>query len=562
MPLTTQMCLYRQSDAKPRLYINIKIIQEERKMPEAVIVIICVAVIVLFALIAGILSRYRKCPSDKILVIYGKVGNDKSGQARSARCIHGGAAFIVPIIQSYQYMDLTPISINVDLRNALSKQNIRVDVPSSFTVGISTEPGVMQNAAERLLGLRLQQIQELAKDIIFGQLRLVIATMDIEEINTDRDKFLIAVSNNVEIELRKIGLRLINVNVTDIRDESGYIEALGKEAAAKAINDAKKSVAEKDRDGAIGEANAKRDQRVQVAAANASAIEGENAAKVEVAQSEANRRFREAEADAKSANDAKIAVAQTGRDGEIGQANALKEQRIQVAAANAAAVEGENDARVAIAQSDASRREKEAEALKLATAAEAVQSAKAKEEAYAAQKLAENERAALEMATQKADVIVKAQIAKEQAEIAAEAEAEVVRRKAKGEADAIYAKLEAQANGAKEILEKQAEGMLALVNSAGSADDAVKLMIADKMEELMKIQVEAIKNIKIDKITVWDSGSGKDGKNSTADFISGLMKSVPPMNELFKQAGMDLPKFLGTELADAAQPEVIENTAE
>ena len=243
-------------------------------MDPIIIVAIVIGVIIVFALFAGILSRYRKCPSDKILVIYGKVGSDKSGQARSARCIHGGAAFIVPIIQSYQYMDLTPISINVDLRNALSKQNIRVDVPSSFTVGISTEPGVMQNAAERLLGLKMQQIQELAKDIIFGQLRLVIATMEIEEINTDRDKFLIAVSNNVEIELRKIGLRLINVNVTDIRDESGYIEALGKEAAAKAINDAKKSVAEKNRDGAIGEANANRDQRIQVAAANASAIDG------------------------------------------------------------------------------------------------------------------------------------------------------------------------------------------------------------------------------------------------------------------------------------------------
>lgn len=516
------------------------------------LIVICIAVVVLFALIAGILSRYRKCPSDKILVIYGKVGSDKSGQARSARCIHGGAAFIVPIIQSYQYMDLTPISINVDLRNALSKQNIRVDVPSSFTVGISTEPGVMQNAAERLLGLRLQQIQELAKDIIFGQLRLVIATMDIEEINTDRDKFLIAVSNNVEIELRKIGLRLINVNVTDIRDESGYIEALGKEAAAKAINDAKKSVAEKDRDGAIGEANAKRDQRVQVAAANASAIEGENAAKVEVAQSEANRRFREAEANAKAENDAKIAVAQTGRDGEIGQADAMREQRIRVAAANAAAVEGENNSRVAIAQSDASRREREAEALKLATSAEAVQAAKAKEEAYAAQKIAESERAQLEMATQKADIIVKAQIAKEQAEIAAEAEAEVLRRKAKGEADAIFAKMEAQANGAREILQKQADGMLALVSSAGSADGAVKLMIADKMEDLMRIQVDAIKNIKIDKITVWDNGSGADGKNSTADFISGIMKSIPPMNELFKQAGMDLPSYLGSEIDESA----------
>ena len=456
-------------------------------MDETILIAICVGAVVLFALIAGILSRYRKCPSDKVLVIYGKVGSDKSGQARSAKCIHGGAAFIFPIIQSYQYMDLTPISINVDLKNALSKQNIRVDVPSSFTVGISTEPGVMQNAAERLLGLRLQQIQELAKDIIFGQLRLVIATMDIEEINTDRDKFLIAVSNNVEIELRKIGLRLINVNVTDIRDESGYIEALGKEAAAKAINDAKKSVAEKDRDGAIGQANALRDQRVQVAAANASAIEGENAAKVEIAQSEALRR------------------------------------------------------------------EKEAEALKIATAAEAVQAAKAREEAYVAQKIAEQGRAALETATQEADIIVKAKIAKEQAEIAAEAEAEVLRRKAKGEADAIFAKMEAQANGAKEILQKQAEGMKELVDAAGNADDAVKLIIADKMEQLMRIQVDAIKNIKIDKITVWDGGSnGADGKSSTADFISGLFKAVPPMNELFNQAGMKLPEYLGKDLEEMA----------
>ncbi len=463
-------------------------------MDPIILIAICVGAVILFALIAGILSRYRKCPSDKVLVIYGKVGNDKNGQARSARCIHGGAAFILPILQSYQYLDLTPISINVDLKNALSKQNIRVDVPSRFTVGISTEPGIMQNAAERLLGLRLNEIQELAKDIIFGQLRLVIATMEIEEINTDRDKFLVAVSNNVEIELKKIGLRLINVNVTDINDESGYIEALGKEAAAKAINDAKKSVAEKDRDGEIGQANARRDQRIQVAAANATAIQGENTAKVEVAQSEA------------------------------------------------------------------ARREKEAEALKLATAAEAVQAAKAKEEAYAAQKIAEETRAQLERATQQADIIVKAEIAKQQAEIAAEAEAEVLRRKAKGEADAIFAKMEAQANGTKELLMKQAEGMQELVNAAGGeADSAVKLMIADKLEELMRIQVDAVKNIKIDKVTVWDSGANGDGKSSTANFISGMMKAVPPLNEVFKQAGMELPSFLGTENAEEASKD---NTTE
>ncbi len=527
------------------------------------LIAICVIVVVLFAAVAAILSRYRKCPSDKIMVIYGKVGTDKNGQARSAKCIHGGAAFIVPVIQSFQYLDLTPISINVDLKNALSKQNIRVDVPSRFTVGISTEPGIMQNAAERLLGLKMMEIQELAKDIIFGQLRLVIATMEIEEINTDRDKFLVAVSNNVEIELKKIGLRLINVNVTDINDESGYIDALGKEAAAKAINDAKKSVAEKDRDGAIGEANARRDQRIQVAAANATAIDGENEAKISIAQSEAIRRQKEVEADAKATNDAKIAVAMTSRDGEIGQANALKEQRIQVAAANAAAIQGENDAKISIAQSEAKRREKEAEALKMATAAEAVQSAKAKEEAYSAQQEAESKRAELEMATQKADVIVKAQIEKEKAEIAAEAEAEVLRRKARGEADALYEKMAAEARGAQEILQKQAEGMKALIEAAGDADSAVKMVVADKLEELMRIQVDAIKNIKIDKVTVWDGGKNGDGNTATADFISGMMKSVPPLNELFKQAGMELPALLGKELeADGKQESVPEKAEE
>lgn len=439
---------------------------------------IVLIVVVLFATFAGILSRYRKCPSDKILVLYGKVGTDKDGQTRSAKCIHGGGAFVIPVLQSYQYLDLTPISINVDLENALSKQNIRVNVPSIFTVGISTENGVMQNAAERLLGLKMHEIQELAKDIIFGQLRLVIATMDIEEINTDRDKFLEAVSNNVEIELKKIGLRLINVNVTDINDESGYIEALGKEAAAKAINDAKKVVAERDRDGEIGKANAERDQRIQVSLADAMAIKGENDAKVEVADSNAQRRM------------------------------------------------------------------KEAEALRIATAAEKVQAAKALEEAYTAEKEAELTRAELERAKQQADIIIKAEIEKERKEIEAKTDAEVERVRARGEADAIFLKLEAQAKGMEEILTRQAAGMKKMVEAAGgNADTAVKLLIADKLEELTRIQVDAIKNIKIDKVTVWDSNNGDSGKTSTANFLSGLLGAIPPMNELFDQAGMKLRVF-------------------
>ena len=452
-------------------------------------ILVCVIVLIVFSLLVFIIKRYKKCPSDRVMVIYGKVGSNKDGTTRSTKCIHGGAAFIWPVIQAYEFLDLTPMSISVDLENALSRQNIRINVPSRFTVGVSTEPGVMQNAAERLLGLKLAEIQELAKDIIFGQLRLVIATMDIEEINTDRDKFLEAVSRNVEGELKKIGLRLINVNVTDISDESGYIDALGKEAAAKAINDAKKNVAERDRDGSIGEANARKDQRVQVAQADATAIQGENAAKVEVAMS------------------------------------------------------------------NAQRREKEAEATRIATAAEKIAAAQALEEAYAAEQKAEEARAQREKATQEADVIVRTEIDKRRMELEAEAEAEQIRRKARGEADAILAKMQAEAQGAQEILLKQADGLRQIVSAAGgNADSAVRLMLADKMEELMRIQVDAVKNIKIDKVTVWDGGEGRDGKTATAGFVSGLMKSIPPMNEMFDMAGMQLPQFLGTKKADEAAP--------
>ena len=442
---------------------------------------LAVVALFVFILIISFFRRYKRCPSDRILVVYGKVGKGIEAESRSAKCIHGGAAFIWPIIQDYSFLDLTPLSIEINLTSALSKQNIRVDVPSRFTVGISTEPGVMTNAAERLLGLSQQDISNLAKDIIFGQLRLVVATMDIEEINSNRDKFLAAVSSNVEAELKKIGLKLINVNVTDINDESGYIEALGKEAAAKAINDAKKSVAEKN------------------------------------------------------------------RDGSIGQAQAHQIERIQVAEANASAVEGENTAKITIANSDATRREKEAEAERKAVAAEKVTQAKALEEAYAAEKDAEKARAERDRATQNANVVIPAMIDKEKVEINAEAIAEQTRRHAKGEADAIFMKMDAEAKGIYEILSKEASGFEKLVDAANEdASAAVMLMIADKLPELVKTQVEAIKNLKIDKITVWDNmSSGKDGKSPTsANFLSGMLGSIPPFEELFKMAGMELPDYL------------------
>ncbi|MBN1253338.1 MAG: flotillin family protein [Bacteroidales bacterium] len=465
-------------------------------MGQLVVVVIALAILFVFVLIYSLFKRFKRCPADHILVIYGKVG----GSGNSAKCIHGGAAFIWPIIQDYEYLDLTPIPIEVDLRNALSRQNIRVNVPSRFMVGISTIPEVMANAAERLLGLAQDEIRHLAADIIFGQLRVVIATMDIEDINSDREKFLKNITEGVEHELIKIGLKLINVNVTDITDESGYIDALGREAASGAINEAKIAVALKERNGSIGEAEANREKRIQVSAADANAV--------------------------------------------IGEAQAQQNERINVAAANAAAVEGENNAKITVANSDANRRKQEAEAEKIALTAEKTNEANALEAAYKAEQIAELGRAEKVKATQYADTIVPAEIEKQRIEISAEANAEKIRRLAKGDADGIYLKMEAEAKGLFEILTKQAEGFKKIVQAAGDdSNDAVKLMIADKLPELVRMQVEAIKNIKIDKITVWDSGN-KDGVSSTANFMKSMAGAIPPLDDLFKQAGMQLPDYL------------------
>lgn len=481
------------------------------------LILIVVAVVVLFVTISALISRYKRCPSDKILVIYGKTGG------ASAKCIHGGGAFIWPVIQDFAYLDLKPISIEANLTNALSRQNIRVDVPCRFTIAISTEPDSMNNAAERLLGLRPEQIQELSKDILFGQLRLVIATMTIEEINSDRDKFLENISKNVDTELKKIGLKLINVNVTDIKDESGYIEALGKEAAAKAINEAIISVAEQTKIGETGKAIADREKDVQIAE-----TQRERDVKIAITQ-----------------KDREVSIASAGKDEAIGRAEAERDTRVKTSEANAIAVKGENEAKIDIANSDANRREKEAEALRIAISAEKVQQAKALELAYVAEQKAEAARSERERATQVANIVIPAEIAKQKAIIEAQAEAEKIREKAKGEADAIFAKMEAEAKGLFEILTKQAEGYKDVVGAAGGdPTKAFQLLLIEKLPELVKTQVEAVKNIKIDKITVWDSAGGNGENTSTSNFVSGMMKTVPPLNDLFNMAGLNLPTYL------------------
>ena len=456
------------------------------------IIAIGALVILLFSTVLFLAGRYKRCPSDKILVIYGKVD-----EGRSSRCMHGGGALILPLIQDYSYLSLTPMTISIPLQGALSQQNIRINVPSTFTVGISTQPDIMTNAAERLLGLKGTEIEDMAKEIIFGQLRLTVASLTIEQINQDRESFLEEIRKNVDPELNKIGLILINVNITDITDESDYIDSIGKKAASEAINKAKVDVAEQDKFGAIGASEADREKEIRVAENLASA--------------------------------------------EKGRKKALADQRIYVQEREASAVMGENTAKVDIAKSNAQLSVQQA----IARQQSEVALREAEVQIQKAQYKAEQERL-------KAAEVVRQEIEKQKVEINAEAAAERIRREAKGEADGILLKYQAEAEGLQKLLESKAEGYRSLVESVnGDAKAAATLLLIEKMEQLVSKQVEAISNLKIDKITVWDSG-GSEG-SSTANFVSGLIKTIPPLHDLSSMVGLELPEFLGKAVEEAAK---------
>ncbi len=448
--------------------------------------LIITAALILLAVFVFIANQYKRCPSNKIIVVYGKTGGE-----RTAKCVHGGGTFIIPLIQDYGVLSLEPMTTDIDLKGALSKGNIRVAVPSTFTFGISTEPSIMINAAERLLGLSRADVIAQASDIILGQLRLAIATLSIEEINQDREKFLEQINANVNTELKKIGLEIINVNIKDITDESGYIDAIGKKAAAEAINKAKVEVAEQEKLGAVGEATANKEKEVQ--------------------------------------------VAQQSAETQIGMTNADKEQRIKTADLEAQAVEGENIAKANIAEYNATLSVKQADAYREGEVAKA----NAQRDVLLAQK--EQEEAKL-----KKEELARQEVEKLRVQVEADAEAERLRRVALGEADAIKAKYFAEAEGIKAVLEAKAKGYADLVKISNNRPEiATSFLMIEKIQDIVEKQVDAIKNIKFDKITVWDGGAGSANGSTTANFMKDLIKSLPAMHDLANQAGIELPQVLG-----------------
>ena len=498
--------------------------------------VIAAFVVLVITTILFLASRYRRCPSDQILVVYGKVGADQS-----SNCIHGGGTFVWPLIQDYEYLSLTPMTISIPLQNALSLQNIRINVPSTFTVGISTDPAIMNNAAERLLRLPAREIEEMAKEIIFGQLRLTVASLTIEQINQDRESFLESIRKNVEPELNKIGLYLINVNITDITDESAYIDSIGKKAASEAINQAKVDVADQEKLGAIGQAEANREKSIRVAENAAAADKGQKWAeadkRVYIQQQETTATIGETDAN----REKDIRVAENVAQADKGKKKAEADKRIYVQQQEAEAVTGENRSKADIAEANAELDIKKAAALQQGEVAKR----EAEIQIQKVQYQAEQERL-------RAKEVVQEEIDRQKVEISAAAWAEKLRLEAQGQADATLAKYQAEAKGVLQVLQSKATGYESLVKSCnGDAKAASTLLMIEKIENIVARQVEAVKNLKIDKVTVWDTNASTEGGSSTANFLASMIKALPPLQDVAAMAGVELPQYLGKTVENA-----------
>ncbi len=505
--------------------------------------IVLASVLILVGFVLAIARRYKRCPSNKVLVVYGRT---EKGQ--SAKPIHGGGTFVWPLIQSFDYLALDPMQIEIPLEGALSLENIRVNVPSVFTVAIGTDREIMTNAAVRLLSLERREIVQQAEDIIFGQLRQVIASMRIEEINRDRDVFLSRVQSSLEPELAKIGLVLINVNIKDITDSSGYIEAIGQKAASEAIQQALIDVAEQERHGSIGVAEAAKTRAIEVA-------EREKVRDIGTKDAERERAVR---------------IAELEKEREVGEQTAAferdalvrdsqREMRIRVASADAAAVVGENDAKAKIAATNAELKVKEAEAYQIGETRQREADAAVREAQYLAEaRAAEAEGKKIE-AEKRAQLEASARAEKAETIVAAEAEAERARISAEGEAAATFARLEAEAKGQYEVLKRKGDGLREIVNACGGSHEAFQMLMLEHLDHLAETAAKAISNIKFDKVVVWDgAGGGGDGKgSSTSRFLQSLAGSLPPTLQMMKDiGGVEMPEFMGKLVPDVASTDV------
>lgn len=511
-------------------------------------IIVCAVIALVILTVISLMAMYKKCPPDEILIKYGKVGNGN----KSAKIIHGNGAFVIPIIQAYTTMSLRPIQFNLDIKEAAAKGMIRTNVPTNVAVVVSKDPALQQVAVERLLGMNGNELQDLLKEIVYGQMRIVIANMTVEELNNNRETFIKEVMNNVDTELKKYGLELKTLNIQDIRDTAKIIENLGEQAKAEADKIAQVNIATQRREKSIKVAEQSKLEETTVANTNKekaiSVAEATRDKEAGIARAEAEKFAQIQEASA----ELDIRKAEAAKKSQLGQNEAEKdvaksnaELEVVTAEADKTAKIGRNKAEADVAKSNAELEVTKAEANQkegeARVKAEAVVN-KTKEEQ---EKLVQIAKADKVKAALTAEKIIPAQMAKEEIEIAADAEAEKSKRVAQGEADAILAKAKAEAEAVR--LKGEAEGKAREAILKAEADNfaqmlaaseahpeiAVQFKMVDNYVKIAEHQADAYSNLRLGDVKVYGDAT------TAGNFMESLMKSIAPTFDMLRS--MPLP---------------------
>ena len=342
----------------------------------------------------------------------------------------------------------------------------------------------------------------------------VTPRLNLSKMMAQKDESVTAITKGVEVELHKVGLRMINGNIRDIKDQSGYIDALGKESAARAINDAQIKVAQENQRGSIGRAEAEREQAIRVANAQAEAKRGQNTAQSIIAKSDADLAADQAEAKRRTDAAQKVSEARVLQEGYKAQ------QEAELARADRDKAAQQAD-QIVKAEIDKQKVRIDAEA----RAAQAKIIQEGQSAAYILQKDAEAEGV----------------------KRVAEGEAAGIRAKLSAEASGIQAKLTAEAEGTRALLDAKAQGFEKLLRVADDTAGATQLLIAENIVRIAEIQAGAIKGLSFEKVIVMGGGAGGGGASAgPGQFVQDLYKGVLPINELAKSVGLNLPSFLGT----------------
>jgi flotillin len=518
---------------------------------DGILILVAIAVVAFIVIVTAISRLLLISEPNEVIILSGRKRTMTDGKVVGYRVIRGGRAMRIPLIEKASRMSLETIPIVLSITNAYSKGGIPLAVDAIANIKIDSKEPSFGNAVERFLTMSEEEIQNIARENLEGNLRGVLASLTPEEVNEDRMKFADSLMDEADIDLQKLGIQLDTLKITNIADERGYLDSIGRMKSAEVIARAKKAEADKRAEAEEAEAasieraekakaSAKQeiqtaqiltDQNIAVAEATRQAVtqeaEAESQERGEKAKAQADQEIRTAQ---NSANQ-NVAISQANKIAETREAEAAARTRAETAKAMAdqqvesAIIDSEKNVKVTRAQAEQNveiernnLRVKKAELEKEAIIKEKeAEVAGHKAQAKFEQEL-EDERILLQKKRLTADVIEPAKAKKEAAEL-----------EAKGQSASIIADGEARIFVLNQTIQ-------AYLSAEGKGD---KVMMLNMLPQLTETLVSTIKDIKIDKMTIVESGDGQG--QSLQKLVNQFPGSVVSLTEMVENAtGVDI----------------------